>query len=765
MGDFFLKIIGISTESGSGIDSFGFNLMNRGALYWVLPLGLILFALIILLYIRELQTVRLRVRLVLAALRLAALFFILFVLLEPVLVVEQASYHKPFAVVLVDRSVSMSINDEQGVRMTLANNILNDRAAAMLKKLENKYQMKLYAFSGEPVELDYEKERKQERININVDKNGYSTAVGVALKKALDDLTGQPVAGIVLITDGGSNSGDEPVEVAKLAGEKGIPVYPVGVGDARIKKDVMITNVFSEETVTKGDVVNMTATLEARGYGTLNTFVRVMLKDKLLKEEKVTLTAAGSSGKAEVNLNFLAEDAGENNYTVAVPLQSGELSEENNKKTVRIKVTDDKLKVLYVDGYPRWLYRYLVRSLKRDKSVSLSGILETANPNEFCEGNIPIQGFPRTREQLFDYDVLIIGDVSRNYFSASQLELVKAFVSEKGGGVFFLPGEKWSLAAGRVPELERLFPLELESGALSSPVPFKIGLEQDGKNSPFFLIEDSERLNERAWGNLEGVYWALKSAREKPGAVVYAKYRGVKAGSNVFAASQRLGRGKVMLFTSDDIWRWRYKNENKYFYRVFGQCIRWLGPEKAASEDKYLKLTTDKKKYLAGERVFVTARITGPGYAGIKEAEVPAFYAGSDSKREAFTLVRLAKDSNIYTGEFVPVLGGSCKIWVEHPSLPAEVKNVKAEIAVEIPNMEFEAPELNESMLKKIAEASEGEYFRYSASGGVADKIIKAKPKVTIRTEKGLKDSSFVILFFVILVALEWYFRRKKNML
>jgi len=765
MGELILRIFGIKAEGGAGIDSFGFNLLNQGAIYWVLPLGLILAAFVLILYIKDLETVRLRTRLILAGLRIFIILFLLFVFLEPVLVIEQASYNKPYAVVLVDRSVSMSIRDDKGVRITLANNILNDRAAALLSKLENKYQLKLYVFSGEPEELDYQKVRARERLNIEVDNGGFSTAIGVALKKAMDDLTGQPVAGIVLITDGGSNSGDEPVEVAKLAGEKGIPVYPIGVGDSRIKKDVMITNLFSEETVTKGDVVNMTATLEARGYGTLNTFVRVRLKDKILKEERLTITAQGNSGKAEVNLNFLAEETGENDYSVTIPVQNGEISEANNVRAVRIKVTDDKLKVLYVDGYPRWLYRYLIHSLKRDKGVSLSGLLETANPGEFCEGNIPISGFPRTKEQLFEYDVIIIGDVSRNYFAASQLDLIKAFATEKGGGLFFLPGEKWSLAAGRIPELERLFPLELESGAFSSATPVKIGLEPEGRNSPVFLIEDTGRLNEKSWANLEGVYWALKSQKEKPGAVIYAAYKNAKAGTNIFAASQRVGNGKVLLFTSDDVWRWRFKNENKYFYRVFGQCVRWLGPEKAASEDKFVKLTTDKKRYLAGERVFVTARITGKGYAGIKEAEAPAFFTGSDGKREPFTLLRLAKDSTLYTGEFTPVLGGPYKIWLEHPALPVEVKNVKAEIAVEIPNMEYEAPELNEGMLMKIAEVSGGEYFRYSASGGLAEKIIKAKPKVTIRTEKGLKDSVYVIILFIILAAAEWYFRRKKNML
>ncbi|MFH1073824.1 MAG: VWA domain-containing protein [Candidatus Firestonebacteria bacterium] len=763
MGDLILKIFGIGAAGGSGIDSLSFTFLNKGAFFPVIFLGLLLSLFVAYLYIIELDIVSRRMKITLALLRITIILFLLAVFLEPVLVIEQSSYYKPFAVVLVDKSLSMSIKDDAGVRMDFANKIINDRSQAVLRKLEQKYRMKMYLFSNEPVEIDYEKEKKDPVFKLNVDKSGYSTSIGAALRKVLDDLAGQPVAGIILITDGGSNSGEDPKDVAELAGEKGIPVYPVGIGDPGIKKDIAVTNVFSEETAVKGDVVNLAATIENRGYKSLFVSVQVLRKGRVIKEEQVQLSE--KNNKAEVNLNFLAEETGENDYSVFIPPQVDEVSDINNKKTVKIKVTDDKLKVLYADGYPRWLYRYLIRSLKRDKGISLSGILETVDPGNFSEGSLPIAGFPKTREHLFGYDVIIIGDIGRNYFNSLQLENIKAFAAEKGGGLFFLPGERWAAPAGRIPELERLFPVGLESGSFASFVPFKIGLESDGKSSPFFMLEDIPAQNDKTWKGLEGVYWALKSAREKPGALIYAKYKNVAAGGNVFAASQRLGNGKVMLFTSDDIWRWRFRNENRYFYRVFGQIIRWLGPEKAASEDKYLKLETDKKKYTAGEKVFVTARITMKEFTGIKDFEVPAFFSGVDGKKEAFTLTCRAKDSALYSGEFTPALGGDFKIWVEHPKLPIEARKVKADISVEIPNMEYEAPELNEELLKSIAEVSKGEYLKCSAASGVADKVIKAKPKVTIKTEKGLKESPFVILLFVLLTGIEWFIRRNKNLM
>jgi Ca2+/Na+ antiporter len=760
MGELILKILGVNAEGGAGIDSIGFNFMNKGPAVWIIILALLLSGFVVFLYLKEIESVSRRLRLALAAIRIVIIFFLLTLFLDPVLVIEQTSFYKPFAVVMVDKSQSMSIKDDLGVRMDIANNILNEKAQNMLNKLEKNYRMKMYSFSNEPLEIDYEKAKSTSSIRFGIDKSGATTSVGGALKKAMEDLAGQPVAGVVIISDGGNNSGDDPVEAARVFGEKGIPLYPVGVGDHRIKQDVAVTNILSEERGIKGDIVNLTATVESRGYKAITIPVRVMLKGRILKEEQVQLSE--KNNKAEVNLNFLAENIGENDYAVFIPPQAGEVSEVNNVKIARINVTDDKMKVLYVDGYPRWLYRYIVRSLKRDKGIALSGLLETSEAEGFCEGSLPISGFPRTKEELFEYDVIIIGDVSKNYFKTAQLENIRAFVAEKGGGVFFLPGDRWALATGRIPELEKMFPVELENGVYNSSIPVKIKLETDGKSSPVFALEDVAAQNEKTWKNLEGVYTMLKSGKEKPGAIVYVKYIGAKAGSNVFAASQRVGNGKVFLFTSDDIWRWRFRTENKYFYKIFGQALRWLVPEKASSEDKNLKLTTDKKKYVAGEKVFVSAKVTVKGFS---EMKIPAFFAGSDGKKESFTLVSVGKDSTLFTGEFVPAAGGEHKIWVEHPKFPPEVSKVKAEIVVEIPNMEYENPELNEELMKKIAEVSKGKYFRASAASGVADSVIKTKPKVTIKTEKGLKASPFVIIFFILLAGTEWFIRRNKNMM
>jgi uncharacterized membrane protein len=755
LDNLILKIFGVSGEGVQNIDKIGIYFLSKIPYWIVFLVSFILTILIFYIYFKEIKTVSVKLKIFLGVLRVFTLIFLLIIIMEPVFIIERVSFLQPYVVVLVDNSLSMGIKDFGKRRIDIVNSILNDNMLLLIKRLESKYRLKFYNFStGDAVSLKYDS-KKQQDVNFTVDKNGFSTSIGTALRKVIDDLTGQPIAGIILFTDGCNNSGEDPLDVVQTLSEKKIPVYVIGIGDPKIKKDLLITNVFADDVANKGDIVNMSVTLDTRGYKDIKIPVRLLKKDKLIKEEVVSITDLNE--KKEINLNFLADEAGEFEYVISVPTLSDEVSDANNKKIVKMKITDDKIKVLYVDGYPRWQYRFLIRSLKRDKNVILSGLLETSDPNLFSEGNKPIKSYPVSKEELFEYDVIIIGDVSSYYFSKKQLEITKKFVEEKGGGLLFLPGENWAIPTNRIKEIEEILPVNLQSGLFLKEEPFKPELTNEGKQSPILSLEDDFKESVNTWNMLEGFYWTLCTSKEKPGATVYAKFPlSIKAGANIFIASHRYGNGKVLFISSDELWRWRFRKENKYFYRFFGQVIRWLGPERLTSESKFVKLTTDKRKYTAGERVLINAKILDKNYNSIKDDSVTAYYKTSEGSKESVTLFRISKETSLFSGEFIPIKGGEYDLWIQ---------DVKVNFSVEVPNLEYESPELNEGLLKKLAEKTDGEYFTPSTVSNLAKKVIAAKPKVIIRTEKDLKDSPFVIIVLIVLLSIEWFLRRNKNMM
>jgi len=745
----------------SSIDKIGVFFAGKTPVWLLCLAGAALVSLVIYVYRKEIKSAPVSIKTLLASLRILALLLLLLMFLEPVLVIDRVSFLKPYAAVLTDDSLSMGISDYGRPRIEAANGVLENDASGILKRLEQKCRLKLYRFSRQASLI--EREEKKKTI-VAVDRNGYTTSLGMAVRKALEDLNGQPVAGIVVITDGGNNSGEDPLDAAAAAAEQGIPVYCVGTGDPKEKKDLIISNVFADEAAGKDDIVNLSVTVEARGFKGVRIPVRLMKKGRLVKEAEVYLE--DGNFKKEINMNFTADEAGEFDYTVLTPPLPGEISELNNKKTVRIKITDDKIKVLYLERFPRWEYRYLVRSLKRDKNVILSGLLENADAG-FSEGSRPLASFPDSREQLYDFDVVILGDISKNYLNKSALAMIRDFVQERGGSLLFMPGTAWSGYSERVQEIENMLPVELGSGSSpSGKVQLKPELTREGLQCPFLQLEDNSKANLEAWKSLQGFYWTIKTAKQKPGATAYAGFPGSRSpGTNVFLAGQKLGSGKVFFVSSDEVWRWRYRKENDYFYRFFGQLIRWLGPERASAESKYVKLTTDKKKYVAGERVLVNAKIVDKDYNMIKEESVTINYESEGGAKERLKLSRISPDASVYTGEFIATKSGDNEVTIDYPPLAAELKNLKAGFTVEIPNLEFEAPELNETLLKKISGITGGRYFTPETAGQIPEALVAAKPKVTVRTEKDLKDSPLVVLVFAALLGLEWFLRKQKNMM
>src|SRR6185436_2244891 len=116
--------------------------------------------------------------------------------------------------------------------------------------------------------------------------------------------------------------------------------------------------------------------------------------------------------------------------TIEAVEQVGEIDTDDNTRVAQVAVLDAKINVLYVDGYPRWEYRYLKNEMIRDKTVDISCLLTSADPTFRQEGDRPITRFPESLNEILNYDVVIFGDVDPNQFSDAQLQLVADFVSK-----------------------------------------------------------------------------------------------------------------------------------------------------------------------------------------------------------------------------------------------------------------------------------------------------------------------------------------------
>ena len=154
---------------------------------------------------------------------------------------------------------------------------------------------------------------------------------------------------------------------------------------------------------------------------------------------------------------FNAGPAGVKNVEVAIEPLPDEENQNNNKLTRVVSVDNAKPRILYMEGEPRWDYKFLRRAVEDDKNIEVDAILRTTQNKIYRAGRRPAtselkDGFPTKVEELFEFQGIILGSVEAGYFTPAQQEMIQQFVDRRGGGLLFLGGRaRWPTAA--IPRL------------------------------------------------------------------------------------------------------------------------------------------------------------------------------------------------------------------------------------------------------------------------------------------------------------------------
>jgi hypothetical protein len=270
----------------------------------------------------------------------------------------------------------------------------------------------------------------------------------LGLERTIHQAQGRRLAAIVLASDGRSTEPTSLKDALEWARGKQIPIYPVRIGSSVPTRDVEIGSVRAEEAVYLHDPAVLEAKISASGIRA-PTPVRVRLMDEVRHEvietkevmlqspggeAVVASRAEGSEGDprwtdpwtAEVEFRVKPTRVGRWRFRLEVSPLAGEEVLDNNLEQIEINVLDSRLRVLYVDGYPRYEYRYLKNALLREPTVELSVLLLEADELFVQEGSDPIRRFPETPEELGRYDVVLFGDVDPRGGWLTQAQLKEA---------------------------------------------------------------------------------------------------------------------------------------------------------------------------------------------------------------------------------------------------------------------------------------------------------------------------------------------------
>jgi len=757
--NFLFQLFNVRVDGGAEIADA--SLVLRGATQPLLLLlvGAIVIVAVVFAYRQLSEDVSPARRYLLAGLRIAFLALALFLLLRPTLVLTLEGRVRRTLLMLFDGSASMAIRDGKATRHENLKSIFKTHQVS-LERLERRYDLAAFQF-GEGLE---------ELISSNrygwVDRlstNSPVTALGEAVREVITRKRGQPLAGIFLVSDGANNAGTSPREVASLAGQENVPIYVYGVG-REMPKDVIVGSLFAPELAFADDEVPVTVRVRGQGLAQRTARLTLSLGTEVVAQHDITF--AGDTEQV-VNLTFTPKQKGEHELTASVQPFADELVKDNNSRKQRIRVIDAKIKVLLVEQAPRWEWRYLQAMLLRDRRVELKCVLLEGDPGIAAgEGSPYLQEFPKNREDLLKYDLVIFGDVDPKALTPTQIETLGQFVSDFGGGLLAIAGKRFTPYAYRRTVLERMLPVEFDpatSDGISDPVanvPVKLELTAAGKQSPMLRLSDKLDENFARWAALPPIFWVSRVSRAKPAAEVLLvdadPNKASRGGKMPVVAIHQYGMGRVMFVGTDNTWRWRRNQGDTYYQTFWGQIVQQMALTHLLGGAKRTQLSANRQNFSTGDRVTIYARLYTASFEPVNETLVRGYFAPRESTATGTeVLLRpLPDQAGMYRGEFVAPAPGNYKFHLDRDQATQLDFNVLA------PQFEMGDTAMDEALLKDMAKLSGGQYLREDDLRRLPEIIGRRSDKVASTQEVEVWSSPVCFLLLLALAATEWILRK-----
>ena len=709
-----------------------------------------------------------RDRIVLIGLRLAALAVLLVCLFRPTLILKAAVPQQNFLAVMVDDSRSMAIADTNGQpRSAFIQKQLGSPNAPLLDALSRRFVVRFFKFSSGS-------DRVPSAADLKYD--GTATRLGQALDRARDELSGLPLAGMVMVTDGADTSDAAIDESLASLKTRSIPVFTVGVGQERFAHDIQVTRVETPRSVLKGTSLVVDVVLSQTGYAGRTVPLTVEDGGRIVSTQTVKLPPDGAS--ATVKVRFTAGEAGARLFSFKVPAQDGEQVTQNNVRDALIEVNDRVEKILYYEGEPRFEYKFIraalgdstVLKLAGDKNIQVVGLERTAENKYYRQGvsnpDEVIGGFPKTREELFQYRALILGSVEAASFSPEQLRIIADFVSKRGGGLLMLGGRR-SFAEGGwagTPVGEVLPVVMGNSNPKYLAGEIAVRPTRAGATFPVTQIADTEDASLKKWDDMPELSAVNLIKEVKPGATVLLTGTDKGRQDHVILAYQRYGRGKAIALPVQDVWYWRMAAKtavtdttHAMFWR---RMMRWL----VDGVPDEVNVTTTADRVEPGEPIKIATEVLDTAYAEVNDARVVAHITSPSGKTTDLPIDWTVSRDGDYRATFVPDEVGVYDIRVTAARDQKDLGAGSVHVRASAGDAEYYDAAMRAPLLKRIAEETGGRFFTASTVASLPEAISYSGRGVTVVEERELWDMPVLFMLLVGLVSAEWGYRRVRGL-
>ncbi|MCO6044866.1 VWA domain-containing protein [Aeoliella sp. ICT_H6.2] len=527
---------------------------------------------------------------------------------------------KPLLTILVDRSASMATTEGEQTRYRQAVQVANEVA----DDLESRFELRVRAFDGGSDTIELEQFDGQ---NLDADATNLATAIE-------DSLDERPQGqAILLLSDGIHNAGGGANRVrasVEKARAMAAPIYTQTIGGQANVDDLEVSLALPQEMAFAGQTLPVEVTLRQRGRLTDRVTVSLVLDGETIEEQEVALQPDGT---AEATLEVQQADAGLYRFEVKVSEHPNEVTTLNNSTTLLVRVVDEPVRVLVLEGKPYWDSKFLLRMLASDQAIDLTSIVRVgddrfirreihntsaASANTAGEETDTAEGdaTATTREQTWDvldsvdplfadpdwldgFQVVVLGRDAEVYLNDNRIEQVKRWLAEEGGAMVCMRGPPASVLSERLGGL--------------MPVRWSPATEQR------FRVELTESGQGMAWlpatgGGLQSLPSLATMAHPespKPLAVVLASAAGSSSATEPVITYQPIGSGRVVVVEGAGMWRWAFlpvehQDRDDVYGHLWRSLVRWLVSSTGLLPNETRAVRSDKVTFDPTERATAT---------------------------------------------------------------------------------------------------------------------------------------------------------------
>ncbi len=695
-------------------------------------------------------------RSVLSGLRPAAIWLlqtclvalILLLLWHPAVSIATLKPQQNVVAVLVDDSRSMAIHEDGGTRLEQARRVLD---GGLLADLGRKFQVRLYRFADHPARV--------EKTDQLAAASG-ATRIGESLRQVAAEAASLPIGAVVLLSDGADNSGGIGRETIDEIRRHRIPVHTIGFGREEFARDIEIADVVTPARALPGSRLNAQVRIRQHGYTRQRARLSVREGGKVLASHDVVFRGADQTE----SIVFNAGAPGARNPEFFLEPLEGEENAKNNAVARLIHVEAIKPRILYLEGEPRWEFKFIRRAVEEDATLQLASILRTTQNKIYRQGiNDPKemeQGFPDKAEDLFAFQGLILGSVESGYLTPAQQDLVRDFADRRGGGVLFLGGRA-ALAEGGYtrPPFAEILPVVLpgRKGTFHRERA-AVALAPAGRDSIICRLEEDAERNAERWKKLPALADYQETGEPKPGAVVLAELKAPDGRTLPLLVTQNYGRGRSAVFATGGSWRWQMRQElSDQSHELFWQqLLRWL----VTGTPGQVVASTPRPVLSDESRVPLRAEVRDKAFRPVADARVEARLMGPGVS-ETIELQPQPQEPGTYEAEWSAEKPGSYVAEVHVRRGEQEIGRDVALFRREDGVAENFRAEQNRELLEKLAEQTGGRYYRPGEAARLAKEISYSEAGITVRETRDLWDMPFLFLLALALRSTEWVLRRR----